>query len=58
MILPTGQDENNYMIYETDGRTIRVYFKRVNGRMVRVEETAISDLIPGEHPLCFHLLHC
>ena len=58
MILPTGQDENNYMIYEPNGRTLRVYFKMVNGLMMNSEEIGFVHLIPGEHPLCFHLLHC
>ena len=59
MILPTGQDENNYMIYEPDGWTLRVYFEMVNGLMVRrSEEMCTLYLIPGKHPLCFHLLHC
>ena len=50
MILPTGQDKNNYMIYEPDGRTLRAYFKIVNGRMVETEESTTPDLIPGEYP--------
>ena len=58
MILPTGQDENNYMIYEPDGRTLRAYFKMVNGLMAKSEDMSALYLIPGEHPLCFHPLHC
>ena len=50
MILPTGQDEISYMIYEPDGRTLRAYFEMVNGRMAKAEESTTPDLIPGEYP--------
>ena len=50
MILPTGQDENNYMIYELDGRTLRVYFEMVDGLMVNSDEMGPLYFIPGEYP--------
>ena len=53
----TGQNENQLMVYDRDGKEPRVLFKILNGRVSMTEKVSSSQAIPSKyhfHPSPVH----
>ena len=57
MMLPIGRDGEKLMIYDLDGKTPRVLFGIVDGRLVKTEGVTTAQLIPSKYRLRLSPLH-